>query len=88
MQWGSDGAFVWRYADGKVDRLPVRIVQRNTETVLVAGDIKAGDRIVTEGLDGLKPGAEVQVFGEDAGPDESGGKTPKPGTAASAAAGN
>lgn len=66
VQWGSSGAYVWRVVDGKADQVPVRIVQRNTENVLVAGEISAGDAIVTEGLDGLKPGAEVQVFGADA----------------------
>lgn len=84
VQWGSDGAYVWRYAEGKVAKVPVRIVQRNTETVLVAGEIAAGDSIVTEGLDGLKPGAEVQVFGAEPGPDGGAGKTPKSGDAAAA----
>ncbi|MGV8988469.1 MAG: efflux RND transporter periplasmic adaptor subunit [Cypionkella sp.] len=65
VQWGSDGAYVWRLNDTKVEKVAVRIVQRNTESVLVAGEVKPGDRIVTEGLDGLKPGAEVQVFGAD-----------------------
>lgn len=84
VQWGSDGAYVWRYAEGKVEKMPVRIVQRNTETVLVAGEIAAGDRIVTEGLDGLKPGAEVQVFGAEAGQDGGAGKAAKSGDAAAA----
>ena len=35
IQWGSDGAFVWAVEDGKAKRVPVRIIQRNTETVLV-----------------------------------------------------
>lgn len=63
VQWGSDGAYVWRISAGKAEKVAVQVVQRNTETVLVAGDIKAGDGVVTEGLDGLKPGAEVQIFG-------------------------
>lgn len=63
VQWGSAGAYVWRVVAGKVAKVPVRVVQRNTETVLVAGEINAGDAIVTEGLDGLKAGADVQVFG-------------------------
>jgi RND family efflux transporter MFP subunit len=63
VQWGSGGAYVWRVTEGKADKVPVQVVQRNTETVLVAGDIRAGDAVVTEGLDGLKPGAEVQIFG-------------------------
>ena len=32
IQWGTDGAFVWAVEDGKAKRMPVRIVQRNTET--------------------------------------------------------
>lgn len=84
VQWGSDGAYVWRYTEGKVEKVPVRIVQRNTETVLVAGEIAAGDSIVTEGLDGLKPGAEVQVFGAEARQDGGAGKAAKSGDAAAA----
>ena len=63
VQWGSDGAYVWRVKDNKVEKAQVRIVQRNTESVLVAGDLAAGDSVVTEGLDGLKAGAEVKIFG-------------------------
>ncbi|RVB99655.1 efflux RND transporter periplasmic adaptor subunit, partial [Mesorhizobium sp. M7A.F.Ca.AU.001.01.1.1] len=33
--WGSDGAYVWQIEDGKARRVPVRIIQRNTETVLI-----------------------------------------------------
>lgn len=69
VQWGSDGAYVWRVSDGKAEKVPVRIVQRNTETVLVAGEIAEGDSVVTEGIDGLKPGAEVRLSGEAAPPD-------------------
>ena len=63
VQWGSNGAYVWRVANSKVEKVMIRVVQRNTETVLVAGEIKAGDPIVIEGLDGLKAGADVQVLG-------------------------
>ncbi|MEO8243794.1 MAG: efflux RND transporter periplasmic adaptor subunit [bacterium] len=73
VQWGSDGAYVWRVTDNKADKVAVRVVQRNTEDVLVAGEIAAGDPIVTEGLDGLKAGADVQIFG--APPADAGGKT-------------
>ncbi|MEO8530679.1 MAG: efflux RND transporter periplasmic adaptor subunit [Deltaproteobacteria bacterium] len=63
VQWGSSGAYVWRVSADKAEKVAVRVVQRNTETVLVAGEIAAGDSIVTEGLDGLKPGADVQLPG-------------------------
>ena len=39
IQWGTDGAFVWAMRDGKAKRTPVRIVQRNTETVLVEAEL-------------------------------------------------
>lgn len=61
--WGSTGAYVWRVVDGKAQKSLVRIVQRNTEAVLIAGDVSVGDVVITEGLDGLKDGAEVKIFG-------------------------
>ncbi len=60
--WGSDGAYVWRFVDDKVEKVQVRVIQRNSETVLVSGDLTAGDLIVTEGLEGLMPGATVKIF--------------------------
>lgn len=71
VQWGSDGAYVWRVVTdaggaAKVEKIAVRIMQRNTESVLVAGALKPGDVLVTEGLDGLKSGATVQLSGDHA----------------------
>ncbi len=73
VQWGSKGAYVWRLKGTKVERVAITLIERNSESVLVAGDLAAGDEIVTEGLDGLKDGAEVQLLG--APPPEA-----KPGT--------
>ena len=46
--WGSDGAYVWQIEDGKAKRVAVRIIQRNTETVLIDAPIDrrrhGGDR--------------------------------------------
>ena len=62
IQWGTDGAFVWVIRDGKARRTPVRIVQRNTESVLVAAEgIAPGDTVVTEGVHAVRDGAEVLV---------------------------
>ena len=61
IQWGTDGAFVWVIRDGKAKRTPVRIVQRNTESVLIAADISDGDTVVTEGVHAVRDGAEVLV---------------------------
>jgi RND family efflux transporter MFP subunit len=62
IQWGTDGAFVWVIRDGRAKRTPVRIVQRNTESVLVSADgIAPGDTVVTEGVHAVRDGAEVLV---------------------------
>ncbi len=75
VQWGTDGAYVWKIADNKATRLPVRIVQRNTTNVLVDADIKPGDKIVAEGVQSVRQGGLVQIQGQpvpqsktDAGP--------------------
>jgi RND family efflux transporter MFP subunit len=61
IQWGAGGAFVWAVRDGKAQRLPVRILQRNSDAVLVEGGFLPGDLVVTEGVQALRAGAEVQV---------------------------
>jgi RND family efflux transporter MFP subunit len=62
IQWGTDGAFVWVVRDGKAKRTPVSIVQRNTESVLVAAEgILPGDTVVTEGVHAVRDGAEVLI---------------------------
>ncbi len=68
IQWGTDGAFVWVIRDGRAKRTPVRIVQRNTESVLIAADVAEGDTVVTEGVHAVRDGAEVLVAKSDATP--------------------
>lgn len=72
IQWGSDGPFVWVIADGKAERKPVLIMQRNSDSVLVSGDLSVGDLIVTEGVQSLRPGAEVELqLGATANPTQA-----------------
>lgn len=61
IQWGSEGSFVWIVREGKAATTPVRIVQRNSDSVLVEADFQTGDLVVTEGVQALRPGAEVTV---------------------------
>ena len=61
IQWGADGAFVWVVREVKATRLPIRILQRNTDSVLVEAALEDGDLVVTEGVQSLRPGAEVTV---------------------------
>lgn len=61
IQWGAGGAYVWAVRDAKAKYLPVRILQRNAETVLIEAETEPGDLIVTEGVQSLREGAEVTL---------------------------
>lgn len=61
IQWGTDGAFVWVVRAMKATRMPVRILQRNADAVLIEADLQPGDLIVTEGVQALRPGADVSL---------------------------
>ncbi|OHV83048.1 efflux RND transporter periplasmic adaptor subunit [Mesorhizobium sp. ORS 3428] len=65
IQWGTDGAYVWAVENGKAKRVPVRIVQRNTETVLIDAPVESGDLVVTEGTQSVSEGGDVRIAGED-----------------------
>lgn len=61
IQWGADGPFVWVVREAKATRVNVRILQRNATDVLVDAAFQPGDLIVTEGVQSLRPGADVAV---------------------------
>ncbi|MEO5755282.1 MAG: efflux RND transporter periplasmic adaptor subunit [Mesorhizobium sp.] len=63
--WGSEGAYVWAVEDGKAKRVPVRIIQRNTETVLIDAEIDSGDMVVTEGTQNVSEGGAVRIADEE-----------------------
>lgn len=61
IQWGADGAFIWRVDRSRAQRVPVRIVQRNTDSVLIEAEVASGDLVVTEGVQSVREGDEVRV---------------------------
>lgn len=63
VQWDSNGSYIWRVVEDKVQRVSVTIIQRNPESVLVDAELAAGDSIVREGLLSLRPGASVRTGG-------------------------
>ncbi len=65
IQWGTEGAFVWTIQGGKAKRTPVRIVQRNTESVLIDAPLVVGDIVVTEGVHAVREGADVLIAGAE-----------------------
>jgi len=60
IQWGNEGSFVWAVREGRAVRVPVRILQRSDGAVLVRGALEPGERVVREGVQSLREGAEVQ----------------------------
>ncbi|MET3900611.1 RND family efflux transporter MFP subunit [Devosia sp. UYZn731] len=62
IQWSADGSYVWAYVDGKAHKVMAEIVQRNSDGVLVRGDIKPGDAIISEGVLQLSEGTAVTLL--------------------------
>ena len=67
VQWDSDGAYVWRIVEDKAEKVRLRIVQRNPDAVLVEADLKAGDLVITEGVQRVREGGAVRTSGKEAG---------------------
>lgn len=62
IQWDRGGAFVWALDDeNRARRAGIEIVQRRDDAVLVRADLSAGDKVVLEGVQNLRPGAEVNI---------------------------
>ncbi|NNU81480.1 efflux RND transporter periplasmic adaptor subunit [Halovulum dunhuangense] len=61
IQWSGDGSFVWVARDGKAERVPVVIRQRNSDSVLVEAPIAPGDQVIIEGVQTLRPGADIAI---------------------------
>lgn len=68
IQWSADGSYVWAMVEGKAKKVMAQIIQRNSDGVLVKGELAEGDPIITEGVLQLSEGAAVQVLGADAPP--------------------
>ncbi len=66
IQWSAEGSYVWRIDGEKSERVPVQIIQRNPDKVLVEAELSEGDRVVTEGVQRLRDGGTVRVAGEKA----------------------
>ena len=78
IRWRSSGtrsgAYVWVDDGGAAKQVPVRIVQRNNDAVLVDAALAPGTVVVTQGVQMLRPGAPVPLRGRRAAP-ATGGRT-------------
>lgn len=61
IQWGADGAYIWTVESGRTKRVAVRIIQRNSETVLIDAPVASGDVVVTEGVQSVSEDGEVLI---------------------------
>ncbi len=66
LQWSGDGPYVWVARDGRAVRVPVRVVQRDSDRLLVSGRLTPGERVVTEGTQRLREGATL-IFEDENG---------------------
>lgn len=67
IQWATEGAYVWGVVKGKAERVPVRIIQRNIDLVLIDATIEAGMLVITEGVQRVRQGAAIAIAGGDSG---------------------
>ncbi|MCZ2204412.1 efflux RND transporter periplasmic adaptor subunit [Bartonella sp. A05] len=61
VQWSSRGSLVWRVREGKVEYVPVSILQRKSDHVFVRAPLENGDQIVIQGVQMLYPGSSVVI---------------------------
>ncbi len=64
IQWSADGSFVWRVEAEKSQRVPVKIIQRNSDKVLVDAELAKGDAVAIEGVQRLRDGGAVRIASE------------------------
>ena len=65
IQWSADGSYVWRVDQEKSQKVPVKIVQRNSDKVLVEAELAKGDAVVMEGVQRLRDGGTVRVASDE-----------------------
>jgi RND family efflux transporter MFP subunit len=66
IQWDRKGSFVWAVDGDTVRRTPIQILQRRNGAVTVAGELRAGDPVVVEGVQRLREGSTVARGGAEA----------------------
>ena len=49
IQWSAEGSHVWRVKDDKIEQVPITIIQRNSDKVLVDAELAKGEAVVMEG---------------------------------------
>lgn len=62
VQMGNEGNFVWTMDDeNKVSKRLVTVGIEDSQNVVIASGLNAGQRVVTDGIDQLTEGMKVEV---------------------------
>ncbi|WP_418315548.1 efflux RND transporter periplasmic adaptor subunit [Piscinibacter sakaiensis] len=61
LQWAREGGHVWVVRDGKAQQVPVQLLRRREGVVLIDGELRAGEPVVVEGVQRLRPGRPVRI---------------------------
>jgi multidrug efflux system membrane fusion protein len=81
VQMNQDGAYVWVVrADSTVELRPITVARQVGQEMVVEGNLKPGEKVVTEGQLRLENGAKVEVTAAaapDAAPDPDGKTLPE-----------
>jgi RND family efflux transporter MFP subunit len=69
VQWGREGSFIWVIREDEdkrsiANKVSVKVVSRKAGRVLLDGDVKAGEAVVVEGLQRLRPGRSVEILNQ------------------------
>lgn len=67
LSWGANGAYVWKVENNQAVKVAVQIKQRLRGRILVDGDLIAGDTLIVEGIQRLRPGQKVAAMGQEGG---------------------
>lgn len=69
LQMGNEGNFVWTLSeDNKVSKHRVTTGVQDSRQVVISAGLNAGDRVVTDGIDRLTEGMQVEVVTAQAAP--------------------
>lgn len=68
VQYSAEGPFVYVIVDKKAEKRPLTLGVADNGRIEILQGLKAGEQVVMEGLDRLRPGRDVEVLGENPAP--------------------
>ncbi|HAT42666.1 MAG TPA: multidrug transporter subunit MdtA [Rheinheimera sp.] len=68
VQYSAEGPFVYVIVDKKAEKRPLTLGVADNGRIEILKGLQAGEQVVMEGLDRLRPGREVEVLGDNPAP--------------------